>query len=1146
MRFIKQQIAGLDNYKKLLSAIKKDTLPAASTGLSPLGKTAVIYSLISDIDIAPLIITDSDTSAENLAEDLINMGVPSLLYPSRDYCLRRGVTSSHYGEHTRLGTLANIIAGTRKPVICSLEAAASHTVSPELLSKRCYKAVTGKSVSQNSLIKLLIAGGYCRAEQVEGPGQFSVRGGILDLFTPNFDRPCRIDFFGDDIDSISFFDPETQRSTENLDFVEITPVYEHFPDVPEVFGDILNDLIKNKKCSDKQKNGIAEDKLRLENGTVPNTDIYMQYCGKTSTLFDYFKNEYVFVCGSAGVFDTFCGCLKLHNEDIKNLMEEGELFPGFCPIYESKQYVLDRLAVSKTVFFENFPRSSYELPIRELCNFNVVQSPDFYGSVDTLCEDIKTSHNRLTVIMMGNERSASVLCEELEQNGIKPMLCLNPDSVGARGVFVSAGILSAGIEIPDRKFSVIVHSKATVSRKKKHYKKGQSINSLEELHPGDYVVHVTNGIGIYEGIQQLTSRGITRDYIKIRYAGKDVLYVPVTSLDMVTAYIGSKEDSAPLKLHRLGSQDWQKTKSRVRSAVKDIAKQLAALYAKRMHSEGFAFSPDCDMQSDFERRFPYDETEDQLRCVNEIKNDMERPIPMDRLLCGDVGFGKTEVALRAAYKCILDGKQCVILVPTTILAWQHYNTAIERFSGCPVNIEMLSRFRTPKQQQTIKKELSKGRIDLLVGTHSIISSDVKFKDLGLLIVDEEQRFGVAQKEKLKELFPGVDCLTLSATPIPRTLNMALSGLRDMSSIEEAPQNRYPVRTYVMEQDDSVAAEAISKELRRGGQVYYLHNNTNNIESVAVKLQRRFPDAKVSVAHGKMPEEKLSSVWKSLLENEINILVCTTIIETGVDVPNANTLIIENADRMGLSQLHQLRGRVGRSHRQGYAYFFFPPAKQLSAVSAKRLDAIRQYTEFGSGFRIAMRDLEIRGAGSLIGGEQHGHMEAVGYELYLRMLSDAIAEEKGEKPAAENECEIDMKLSAHIPESYIPSLPQRISMYRKIADIRNKDDFMDVTDELIDRFGEPPEDVLDLVKVSFLKNRVASAGIISVSEQSDSLIFRFSAINEKLSSLLTSDLKGRVLLNAGAKPYIAVRLAKNQPALELFEQVTDIIDCEDKK
>ena len=608
----------------------------------------------------------------------------------------------------------------------------------------------------------------------------------------------------------------------------------------------------------------------------------------------------------------------------------------------------------------------------------------------------------------------------------------------------------------------------------------------------------------------------------------------------MSKYIGTK-DEVKVKLHRLGGQEWQKTKARVRSAVKDIAKELIALYAKRMATPGFAFEPDGEWQYDFERRFEYEETEDQLRCIDEIKGDMERSVPMDRLLCGDVGFGKTEVALRAAFKCVSQSKQCVLLVPTTILAFQHYNTIVRRFEGFPVQVEMLSRFRTPKQQEDILRRTARGEVDILVGTHRMLSKDVKFHDLGLFIVDEEQRFGVAQKERVKELAPNVDVLTLSATPIPRTLNMAMSGIRDMSVIEEAPQDRRPVQTYVLEHDNGILIDAIRRELRRGGQVYYLHNRVETIERCAAGIQMRLPEARVGFAHGKMTEEQLSDIWRQVLEHELDILVCTTIIETGVDIPNVNTLIIENADRYGLSQLHQLRGRVGRSSRRAFAYLTFVRGKVLTDVASKRLEAIREFTEFGAGFKIAMRDMEIRGAGNLLGAQQHGHMEAVGYEMYLRLLSEAVGEEKGESTGErEAECLIDLQVSAHIPDSYISSNAQRLDIYRRIADIRTHEDSLDVYDELIDRFGEPPEAVQGLIDVALLRNMAAAAGIYEVKQQQDTLLLYQRKLDLELGSRMSAALKGRVMISAGSKPYFAVKMKKNLTPLDTLREALEAV------
>ncbi|MBQ2274271.1 MAG: transcription-repair coupling factor, partial [Clostridia bacterium] len=600
-------------------------------------------------------------------------------------------------------------------------------------------------------------------------------------------------------------------------------------------------------------------------------------------------------------------------------------------------------------------------------------------------------------------------------------------------------------------------------------------------------------------------------------------------------------DGANIKVNKLGGTAWQSTKARVKGAVRDMAKQLTALYSKRLEIKGHAFSEDTDIQSDFEARFPFEETDDQLRCINEIKADMERPVPMDRLLCGDVGFGKTEVALRAAFKCVSEGKQCALMAPTTILAWQHFNTVKSRFGDFPLETRLLSRFVSKTAQNKTIKELKRGSVDMVIGTHRLISKDIEFRDLGLIIIDEEHRFGVAQKERLKELYPAVDVLTLSATPIPRTLNMAMSGLRDMSSIDEAPEDRLPVQTYVLEQDGGVLLDAINRELRRGGQVYYLHNRVESIVACAARLKAQLPDANIGIAHGKMDEEELSSVWKQLLDGEIDILVCTTIIETGVDVPNANTLIIEDADRMGLSQLHQLRGRVGRSPRRAYAYFCFKRGKGLTEIAEKRLEAIREYTEFGSGFKIALRDLELRGAGSLLGGEQHGHLESVGYDMYIRLLQDAISEEKGEKVQEENNCVIDVNVSAHIPESYIPALPQRLSIYRRIADIKTEEDASDVIDELCDRFGEPPRAVLGLIDVAQIRNRAAECGITEIGQTGKNILLYTQALTEEYTTRLISHYKNRFMLNAGKRPYYSIKL-ENESVPVCLKEIMSVL-CE---
>ena len=627
--------------------------------------------------------------------------------------------------------------------------------------------------------------------------------------------------------------------------------------------------------------------------------------------------------------------------------------------------------------------------------------------------------------------------------------------------------------------------------------------------------------------------GAVKDYIKIAYQGSDTLFVPATQLDLVSKYIGGGGEDSNVKLNKIGSDAWQKTKAKARKAAKDMAGELIQLYAARKRQSGYAFSADAPWQKEFEDNFPYPETDDQLRCIADIKHDMESPIPMDRLLCGDVGFGKTEVALRAVMKAVMDGKQVAILVPTTVLAQQHYQTAVARFRGFPVTIDVLSRFRTPKMQQQTLQKLRAGSVDLIIGTHKLLQKTVQFKDLGLLIVDEEQRFGVSHKERLKELSKGVDVLTLSATPIPRTLNMALSGIRDMSTIEQPPADRYPVQTFVMEYSEPIVDDAIRREIERGGQVYYLHNRTETIDQCAAAIKRRIPGISVGVAHGQMGEDALGDVMQSMAEGEIQVLVCTTIIETGLDIPNANTLIIENADRFGLSQLHQLRGRVGRSTRHAYAYFTYRPEKNLTEVAEKRLSAIRDFAEFGSGFKIAMRDLEIRGAGNLLGAEQSGHMSSVGYDMYLKLLDEAVLEEKGEAPKAP-ECTADLNVTANVDKDYVSRGEERMDLYRRMAAIRSQEDADDLLDEIVDRYGEPPKGVLNLIDIALLRAKARQVGIKDIRQKSGDVLFTLSNLNFEAVGALCSDpdYKQRVTFLASAKePTLRFKLANGVDSLK---------------
>ena len=744
-------------------------------------------------------------------------------------------------------------------------------------------------------------------------------------------------------------------------------------------------------------------------------------------------------------------------------------------------------------------------------------------------------------MLCGTRRRAELLQQLLHEKGLSAFQCIPLTTLPKPGqILLTEGTLPFGMEYPLSKIAVLTEGQliARSEPKRKPAKKTgstnrQKLNSFTDLTPGDLVVHENYGIGRFVAMEQIKVDGAVKDYIKIAYQGSDTLFVPATQLDLVSKYIGGGGEDSNVKLNKIGSDAWQKTKAKARKAAKDMAGELIQLYAARKRQSGYAFSADAPWQKEFEDNFPYPETDDQLRCIADIKHDMESPIPMDRLLCGDVGFGKTEVALRAVMKAVMDGKQVAILVPTTVLAQQHYQTAVARFRGFPVTIDVLSRFRTPKMQQQTLQKLRAGSVDLIIGTHKLLQKTVQFKDLGLLIVDEEQRFGVSHKERLKELSKGVDVLTLSATPIPRTLNMALSGIRDMSTIEQPPADRYPVQTFVMEYSEPIVDDAIRREIERGGQVYYLHNRTETIDQCAAAIKRRIPGISVGVAHGQMSEDALGDVMQSMAEGEIQVLVCTTIIETGLDIPNANTLIIENADRFGLSQLHQLRGRVGRSTRHAYAYFTYRPEKNLTEVAEKRLSAIRDFAEFGSGFKIAMRDLEIRGAGNLLGAEQSGHMSSVGYDMYLKLLDEAVLEEKGEAPKAP-ECTADLNVTANVDKDYVSRGEERMDLYRRMAAIRSQEDADDLLDEIVDRYGEPPKGVLNLIDIALLRAKARQVGIKDIRQKSGDVLFTLSNLNFEAVGALCSDpdYKQRVTFLASAKePTLRFKLANGVDSLK---------------
>ena len=1142
----------IPEFMSLANALRKTRLPCGVTGLSHIHKAHVIASMCMCLMQKAVALVPDEATATRLRQDLEGFGVNALHYPARDFSFRTLETVSREYEHSRLKVLDKMLSGDFDVVVLSAEAAMQLTVPSERLMGSSFSVEAGEDYDSDELITSLVSCGYTRSEQVDGAGQFALRGGILDFFPPDSKQPCRIEFWGDTVDSISFFDPETQRRTDTADEIRITPAREILCAEQMLCALIEKHIAENKIKGDALKN-LNEDIAKMNDGIrLSSADKYMPLIyPEASSIFDYAKGCMLFVCESFSVKDKFNAACQLMNETVKGLFQDGTLCKGLDRYGIQLHELFSVYEKAGAVYLDNLPRGSFDTPVKELITFTAKQISPWNGTFSAVVDDLNAIRGRLghtCAVLAGTDKAAKTLADDLENEGIPAIFCpVPPAEFPQKTVCVIPGGFSAGFEYPNAKFTLISYRSRVVSKNRvASTKRGKNaFNNLDELHRGEYVVHATHGIGIFEGIQTLEASGTTKDYIKIRYDKGDNLYVPVTQLDQVSKYIGPKNDDKPLKLSKLGGKDWQKARTKVKSAVKDMAKELIELYSKRIKVQGHAFSQDIDMQSDFERRFEFVETDDQLRCIHEIKKDMEKPYPMDRLLCGDVGFGKTEVALRAVFKCIADGKQCAILVPTTILALQHYQTILRRFEGFPIEAGMLSRFCTKKEIEKTLNGLRRGSVDIVVGTHRLISKDVQFRDLGLIIVDEEQRFGVAQKEKLKTVFPAVDVLTLTATPIPRTLNMAMTGIRDMSVLEEAPQDRLPVQTYVIEHNMPVLVQAMEQELRRGGQVYYLYNRVEDIEKKAAEIKSMLPDANIGIGHGKMSEDELSEVWRRLLEGEIDILVCTTIIETGVDVPNANTLIIENADRMGLAQLHQIRGRVGRSSRRASAYFTFTRGKQLSEIATRRLDSIREFTEFGSGFHIAMRDLELRGAGNVLGANQHGHMESVGYEMYVKLLEQAIAEEKGEKPATpEKDCVIDLPIDAHIPDDYIESVPQRLQIYRRIADIKTDDDASDVIDELVDRFGDPPPCVEGLIRIALLRGKAARHDIYEITMQSDRIIFRISALNMEKIALASTHFKGRFTVSAGGgKPQISVRLLKGENRLGLIQRVLDYMDGE---
>ncbi len=1105
MLAIKQLFSELDDTKSVLSGIEEGITEQLIAGLSGSARTVFLASVYERMKKPMLIVTHNLLQAQKLYDDLIQLVEVDevFLYPANELIAAEMSIASPELKAQRIEALNYLSSNAGGIIIAPIAGVRKYLPPLELWKSKQYTISLGQDIELGELSLQLVKMGYARSEMVAAPGEFSVRGGILDIYPLTEADPIRVEFFDTEVDSIRTFSLEDQRSKDKLSTVFIGPATEsplddsHFPIIAQRLEEHLARSLKKLK-DDKVKTllsqNIGYEIEQLKNGQRPEQLFkYLSFAyEKSNSLLDYLpKNGLIFVDEISRVQEMSDSLDKEEAEWYTSLLGEGKIVHDI-PVSHHLNGMLQKSKKS-IVYMSLFLRHVPNTNPQNIINVTCKQMQNFHGQMNVLKGEIERwKKGKYSVIFLGEDSEKSKKLERvLEDYEIEAVVANQKQDILKGKVQIMQGGLQTGFELPIQKIVVITEEELFNKRSKKTTRRqklsnAERIKSYSELKVGDYVVHVNHGIGKYLGIETLVINGVHKDYLHIRYQGTDKLYVPVEQIDLVQKYVGS-EGKEP-KIYKLGGNDWKRIKTKVQSSVQDIADDLIKLYAEREASVGYAFSPDGDMQREFESVFPYQETEDQLRSIQEIKKDMERERPMDRLLCGDVGYGKTEVAIRAAFKAIADGKQVALLVPTTILAQQHFETMRERFQDYPINIGLLSRFRSRKQQNETINGLKAGTVDVVVGTHRILSKDITYRDLGLLIIDEEQRFGVTHKEKIKQLKTNVDVLTLTATPIPRTLHMSMLGVRDLSVIETPPENRFPVQTYVMEYNGGLVKEAIERELARGGQVYFLYNRVEDIERKAEEIRALVPDARVSYAHGKMTENELESVMLGFLEGESDVLVSTTIIETGVDIPNVNTLIVFDADRMGLSQLYQLRGRVGRSNRVAYAYFTYRKDKVLTEVAEKRLQAIKEFTELGSGFKIAMRDLSIRGAGNLLGAEQHGFIDSVGFDLYSQMLKEAIEERKVgiDKEVVIKPVEIDVEVDAYIPDTYIRDGNQKIEMYKRFRGLLTLEDVQELQEEMIDRFGEFPDEVAYLFQLSELKVYARMAGVETIKQSKNEI------------------------------------------------------------
>lgn len=1136
MNFLIKTLEENKKFQELTKQISK-TGPIAISGLVDVEKLHVLAGIFNETKRPMVLVTYNEIQARKLYQDLKKLIKQTYFFPKKEITSYDYVAQSKEIEYKRIDVLNKMYLAKKQKepiiIVTTIEAVMQKMVAKDTLYQNVIDFEVGKTYLLDGIKEKLVGLGYERSDLIENKGQFSIRGGIVDVGLSE-KIGVRIEFWGDEVDSIRFFQISSQRSTEMLKEITIFPAH-------ELIVQDLSEAVKN--IQEKYPEEIEDIELIKNGDYISKINKYFNEFYKNQASFlDYMSDEYLLLLDEKSkINQRKTNIIEDNNKLIASLIEKEKFVPEAIENISKFEYNFEEkqiIYLEQNDSIKNIQKYYFET--REINFYNL--------QLDLLLADIVIyqKNKKKVVLLAGNEISAKKLCNILKENQINYKYEQEAENVKPGEIIVTIGGFSSGFENYDLNLIVISlqnNFEEPVKRKKKlssTFKDSEKI-VFADLKPGDIVVHQTHGIGQFIGVNTITADGVTKDYIKIKYRNDDILYVPTNSLDSVRKYIGGGDNSSP-RLNKLGGKEWSATTSKVKKNLEAVAKDLIELYAKRQKIKGFSFSPDTPWQKQFEDSFPYTETDDQLRCIQDVKKDMEKPQPMDRLLCGDVGYGKTEVAIRAAFKAVMDQKQVAYLVPTTILANQQYEEFKTRMQEFAINVELLNRFKTKKEQDEIIKKLKLGEVDVVVGTHRLLSEDVNFKDLGLLIIDEEHRFGVKDKEKIKKLRTNIDVLTMTATPIPRTLHMSIVGVRDMSVIYEPPHNRKPVQTYVLEYDQEVITEAITKEIERGGQVFYLFNQVEGIEKKANEISMLVPEAKVGFAHGKMSGRELEEIMESFINHEINVLVCTTILESGIDIPNANTIIVENADRLGLAQLYQIRGRVGRSDKQAYAYITYKRDKLLSEVADKRLKAIKEFTEFGSGFKIAMRDLEIRGAGSMLGEMQHGHMEQVGYDTYCKLLDEVIKEMQGIEVVEEQDVQIDLAVSSYIPDNFIENSSQKIEIYQNIALCRTEEELQNVIDEVIDRYGRLPKELENLIDIARIKQLARKANILKIAQKENGIVFYF--VKEKIKPEMVNTLITKypmlVKFSNAVEPYVTLRIKENENIIEKAKEFLNTV------